>query len=96
MNRSKAGKDPSEWMPSAESAKCTCLAGWTATKLRWKLSANGEERAGAGKACCRLLRHRRDVRGSPPDRQSGTAPSPRPGHGRRAGLRLGWPGALVR
>ncbi|MGW2107635.1 HNH endonuclease family protein [Streptomyces sp. NPDC001948] len=44
-NRSKADKDPSEWMPPAASAKCTYLADWTATKLRWKLSADDKERA---------------------------------------------------
>jgi hypothetical protein len=44
-NRSKADKDPSEWMPPANSAKCTYLADWTATKLRWKLSADAKERA---------------------------------------------------
>ncbi|MFB6878384.1 HNH endonuclease family protein [Streptomyces sp. NPDC056323] len=44
-NRSKADKDPSEWMPPADSAKCTYLADWTATKLRWKLSADDKERA---------------------------------------------------
>ncbi|MGY3056663.1 hypothetical protein ACVWZD_000907 [Streptomyces sp. TE3672] len=44
-NRSKADKDPSEWMPPADSAKCTYLADWTATKLRWKLSADERERA---------------------------------------------------
>ncbi|WP_331765472.1 HNH endonuclease family protein (plasmid) [Streptomyces sp. NBC_01369] len=44
-NRSKADKDPSEWMPPAQSAKCTYLADWTATKLRWKLSADERERA---------------------------------------------------
>ncbi|MFD7498996.1 HNH endonuclease family protein [Streptomyces sp. NPDC059832] len=44
-NRSKADKDPSEWMPPAESARCTYLADWTATKLRWKLSADDKERA---------------------------------------------------
>ncbi|MCX4400144.1 HNH endonuclease family protein (plasmid) [Streptomyces sp. NBC_00053] len=44
-NRSKADKDPSEWMPPTQSAKCTYLADWTATKLRWKLSADERERA---------------------------------------------------
>ncbi|MFE6682583.1 HNH endonuclease family protein [Streptomyces sp. NPDC057729] len=43
-NRSKADKDPSEWMPPAESAKCTYLADWTGTKLRWKLTADDKER----------------------------------------------------
>ncbi|MER5747102.1 HNH endonuclease family protein [Streptomyces sp. NPDC002225] len=44
-NRSKADKDPSEWMPPAESARCTYLADWTATKLRWQLTADDKERA---------------------------------------------------
>lgn len=44
-NRRKADKDPSEWMPSATSAKCTYLADWTSTKLRWKLTADNKERA---------------------------------------------------
>ncbi|GAA3476189.1 hypothetical protein [Streptomyces yanii] len=44
-NRSKADKDPSEWMPPAKSARCTYLADWTATKFRWKLTADDKERA---------------------------------------------------
>ncbi|MFJ1839909.1 HNH endonuclease family protein [Streptomyces sp. NPDC088175] len=44
-NRSKGDKDPSDWMPPATSAKCTYLADWTATKLRWKLTADDKERA---------------------------------------------------
>ncbi|MFB6784895.1 HNH endonuclease family protein [Streptomyces sp. NPDC056352] len=44
-NRSKADKDPSEWMPPAQSARCIYLADWTATKLRWKLTADDKERA---------------------------------------------------
>ncbi|MGW2595445.1 HNH endonuclease family protein [Streptomyces sp. NPDC001515] len=44
-NRSKADKDPSEWMPPAESAQCTYLADWTGTKLRWKLTVDDKERA---------------------------------------------------
>lgn len=30
---------------ATNSAKCTYLADWTATKLRWKLSADDKERA---------------------------------------------------
>lgn len=44
-DRSKADKAPSEWMPPANSAKCTYLADWTATKLRRKLSADNKEQA---------------------------------------------------
>lgn len=45
MNRSKADRDPAEWMPPAESATCTYLVDWTATKLRWNLSADETEQA---------------------------------------------------
>ncbi|MFE2204552.1 HNH endonuclease family protein [Streptomyces rubiginosohelvolus] len=44
-NRSKADKDPAAWMPPAESAACTYLVDWTATKLRWNLSADETEQA---------------------------------------------------
>ncbi|MFE4540692.1 HNH endonuclease family protein [Streptomyces scopuliridis] len=42
-NRSKADRDPQDWMPPAESARCTYLVDWTATKLRWTLSADEAE-----------------------------------------------------
>ncbi|MGY3676839.1 HNH endonuclease family protein [Streptomyces sp. TE33382] len=41
-NRSKSDKDPAQWLPPA-SAQCTYGAGWTATKLRWKLTAGKAE-----------------------------------------------------
>ncbi|MFE9833206.1 HNH endonuclease family protein [Streptomyces halstedii] len=44
-NRSKGDKDPAQWLPPAESAHCTYAADWTATKLRWKLSADEEEKS---------------------------------------------------
>ncbi|MFJ2854278.1 HNH endonuclease family protein [Streptomyces rubiginosohelvolus] len=44
-NRSKADKDPTQWMPPAQSATCTYLVDWTATKLRWNLSADENEQA---------------------------------------------------
>ncbi|MEW2310669.1 HNH endonuclease family protein [Streptomyces sp. NPDC006864] len=44
-NRSKADKDPAAWMPPAQSATCTYLVDWTATKLRWGLSADETEQA---------------------------------------------------
>ncbi|MFE9367897.1 HNH endonuclease family protein [Streptomyces sp. NPDC006978] len=42
-NRSKADRDPAAWMPPAQSATCTYLVDWTATKLRWGLSADETE-----------------------------------------------------
>ncbi|MEU5825852.1 HNH endonuclease family protein [Streptomyces sp. NPDC047803] len=42
-NRSKADKDPATWMPPADSATCTYLVDWTATKLRWGLTADEAE-----------------------------------------------------
>ncbi|MFI7325675.1 hypothetical protein ACIBQ3_13525 [Streptomyces rubiginosohelvolus] len=44
-NWSKADKDPAGWMPPAESATCTYLVDWTATKLRWNLNADETEQA---------------------------------------------------
>ncbi|MGQ7754824.1 HNH endonuclease family protein (plasmid) [Streptomyces sp. WC2508] len=44
-NRSKADRDPSEWLPPAASAQCTYGADWVGTKLRWKLTADDKERA---------------------------------------------------
>ncbi len=53
-NRSKGDKDPAQWLPPAEGAHCTYAADWTATKLRWKLSADEAEKAALldlAKAC---------------------------------------------
>ncbi|MFE5097352.1 HNH endonuclease family protein [Streptomyces sp. NPDC056638] len=44
-NRSKADRDPAEWLPPAASAQCTYGADWVGTKLRWKLTADDKERA---------------------------------------------------
>ncbi|WP_385625532.1 HNH endonuclease family protein (plasmid) [Streptomyces sp. P8-A8] len=44
-NRSKADRDPAEWLPPAASAQCTYGADWVGTKLRWKLTADSKERA---------------------------------------------------
>ncbi len=43
-NRSKADRDPAQWMPPSESATCTYLVDWTATKLRWNLTMDGAEK----------------------------------------------------
>ncbi|MFF6794356.1 HNH endonuclease family protein [Streptomyces filamentosus] len=42
-NRSKADKDPAEWMPPLPEAHCRYIGEWTATKLRWGLSADQAE-----------------------------------------------------
>ncbi|WP_405901841.1 HNH endonuclease family protein [Streptomyces sp. NBC_00656] len=44
-NRTKSDKDPAQWLPPASSAKCTYASDWTATKLRWKLTADIAEKA---------------------------------------------------
>ncbi|KQZ17693.1 hypothetical protein ASD51_31420 [Streptomyces sp. Root55] len=43
-NRSKGDKDPDQWLPPVAGARCIYAADWTATKLRWKLSADQNER----------------------------------------------------
>ncbi|MFF1378703.1 HNH endonuclease family protein [Streptomyces sp. NPDC058308] len=42
-NRAKADKDPAQWLPPLADARCTYAADWTATKLRWSLTANKAE-----------------------------------------------------
>ena len=49
-NRSKGDKDPAEWMPPAASAHCTYLADWVATKTRWELTVDKDEKAAVEKA----------------------------------------------
>lgn len=44
-NRSKADKDPTDWLPPAEGAVCRYVAEWTAVKLRWELSVDDREQA---------------------------------------------------
>lgn len=39
-NRSKADKDPAEWLPSVGSYQCTYAATWVGTKLRWGLAVD--------------------------------------------------------
>ncbi|MFF7309715.1 DUF1524 domain-containing protein [Streptomyces sp. NPDC008137] len=42
-NRSKADKDPAEWLPPAEGVTCRYISEWVGTKLRWGLSADAVE-----------------------------------------------------
>lgn len=42
-NRSKGDRDPSNWMPPAESVWCQYLADWVAIKLRWSLTMDQSE-----------------------------------------------------
>ncbi|WP_335755586.1 hypothetical protein [Streptomyces sp. 3211] len=44
MNRSKADKDPAQWLPQASGCHREYAAQWTVTKLRWNLAADDAER----------------------------------------------------
>ncbi|WP_245974639.1 HNH endonuclease family protein [Thermomonospora umbrina] len=44
-NRQKADKDPAQWRPPYEPARCRYYGEWTAIKLRWRLSADPAEKA---------------------------------------------------
>ncbi|WP_274562420.1 HNH endonuclease family protein [Streptomyces spiramyceticus] len=44
-NRSKADQDPAQWLPPSADARCTYASEWTATKLRWHLTADRDEQA---------------------------------------------------
>ncbi|MEV6157901.1 HNH endonuclease family protein [Nonomuraea sp. NPDC052129] len=43
-NRQKADKDPAQWLPPHEPARCRYAAEWTAVKLRWHLSVDPAEK----------------------------------------------------
>ncbi|MFI0162105.1 HNH endonuclease family protein [Streptomyces albidoflavus] len=43
-NRSKSDQDPAEWLPPAPGALCRYGAEWTATKLRWNLTIDEQEK----------------------------------------------------
>ncbi|WP_326811661.1 HNH endonuclease family protein [Streptomyces scopuliridis] len=44
-NRSKADQDPQDWLPPLADARCTYIADWVSTKLRWSLAVDQAERA---------------------------------------------------
>ncbi|MGW2779585.1 HNH endonuclease family protein [Streptomyces olivaceoviridis] len=44
-NRSKADQDPSTWLPPAVGYRCQYLTDWVATKMRWRLSVDADEKA---------------------------------------------------
>ncbi|MFJ9381675.1 hypothetical protein [Streptomyces sp. NPDC101455] len=43
-NRSKADKDPSEWLPPYAGCRCRYNTDWIADKSRWRLSIDATER----------------------------------------------------
>lgn len=43
VNQSKSDKDPTEWLPSLTSYRCTYLANWVAVKARWLLAMDEAE-----------------------------------------------------
>ncbi|MBR8743685.1 HNH endonuclease family protein [Nocardiopsis sp. MG754419] len=42
-NRSKADRDPAEWLPPAQEAHCRYVTEWTTVKSRWALSVDAAE-----------------------------------------------------
>lgn len=44
-NRSKGDQDPSTWLPTRTSYRCTYAKMWVATKYRWGMSAQSSEKA---------------------------------------------------
>jgi hypothetical protein len=43
-NRSKADKDPADWLPPRVAFRCTYAKDWIAVKIRWSLRVDPEER----------------------------------------------------
>jgi hypothetical protein len=44
-NRSKADRDPAEWLPHEEELTCRYITEWVVVKLRWSLTADDAEKA---------------------------------------------------
>ena len=44
-NRAKGDQDPSSWWPEEAGYRCTYAKMWVATKHRWELSLQSEEKA---------------------------------------------------
>ncbi|WP_031102252.1 MULTISPECIES: HNH endonuclease family protein [unclassified Streptomyces] len=44
-NRSKADQDPSTWLPPAVGYRCQYVTDWVATKMRWGLNVDTDEKA---------------------------------------------------
>jgi hypothetical protein len=45
VNQSKSDKDPTEWLPSLSSYRCTYLTYWVSVKARWSLAMDEAEHA---------------------------------------------------
>jgi hypothetical protein len=45
VNQEKGDQDPAEWEPPLASYRCTYVADWVATKLRWGLTVDTAERS---------------------------------------------------
>jgi hypothetical protein len=43
VHRARGAQDPAQWLPPASDQYCRYAAEWTATKLRWRLSADADE-----------------------------------------------------
>ncbi|MGH8930239.1 MAG: HNH endonuclease family protein [Egibacteraceae bacterium] len=52
-NRSKADKDPAEWLPPYEGALCQYVQDWVMVKLRWELTVDTEEKTELTKQAAR-------------------------------------------
>lgn len=44
-NRSKADREPDEWMPSASSQRCEYVRLWIGVKYRWRLAVDAQEKS---------------------------------------------------
>ncbi|SEB36783.1 Excalibur calcium-binding domain-containing protein [Paramicrobacterium humi] len=45
VNSSKGSRDPAEWLPPLEQARCAYATNWVLVKLRWGLSIDSREKA---------------------------------------------------
>ncbi len=86
VNGAKSHFDPTTWVPSVESARCTYASDWITVKYRWNLSVDTAEKSGTSVTDLDLLRRRDHRRPAGAQRH----PHARSDAGRRRESAAGW------
>jgi hypothetical protein len=76
VNQSKSDKDPTAWLPSLASYRCTYLANWVSVKARWLLAMDEAEHAAVKSGLSGCTGTSVAVAPAPPTATSGTVATP--------------------
>ena len=78
VNQSKSDKDPSSWLPSLDSYRCTYLANWVSVKARWSLAMDEAEHSVVKSGLAGCVRLTVSAYPALPSATPGTAMTPTP------------------